>query len=129
MAGIPVKCFCGRVVGNRYETFVAAQVQHGLDTAGALEAAHVHDECCRKTLLTHVDVATLWLQDPTKAAPVPDTESKLDPAAMDAAREGIDADVAVPGIKFASKSKSKSKSTCTSNSNSSTSRKKARSET
>ncbi len=53
---IPVRCFtCGKVIANKYDSY------YGMLTAGheardALDALKLHRYCCRRMLLTHVDL-------------------------------------------------------------------------
>ncbi|KAG5502862.1 hypothetical protein JKF63_04632 [Porcisia hertigi] len=53
---IPVRCYsCGKVVGNLYE-----QYQRLLDEdyteAEALDALHLDRYCCRRMILSHIDL-------------------------------------------------------------------------
>ena len=53
---IPVRCFtCGKVVGNKWESYLS-HVQHGKSEMEALDALGLRRYCCRRMLLTHVDL-------------------------------------------------------------------------
>lgn len=53
---IPVRCFtCGKVIGGLYEEFVR-RVQTGEKPADVLDALGLERYCCRRMLLTHVDL-------------------------------------------------------------------------
>ena len=53
---IPVRCFtCGKVVGNKWDTFLELLAQN-LSEADALDTLGLHRFCCRRMLLTHVDL-------------------------------------------------------------------------
>lgn len=53
---IPVRCFtCGKVIGNKWDSYLALlQADH---TEGdALDELGLRRYCCRRMLLTHVDL-------------------------------------------------------------------------
>jgi len=53
---IPVRCFtCGAVIGDKYEKFIK-MVEEGVDPKVALDKLGVKRYCCRRMLLSHVDV-------------------------------------------------------------------------
>ena len=53
---IPVRCFtCGKVVGSAYETFKDA-IAKGKKGKEALDATGLVRFCCRRMVLTHVDL-------------------------------------------------------------------------
>lgn len=53
---IPVRCFtCGKVVGNKWDTFLELLAQDTPEAA-ALDMLGLHRYCCRRMLLTHVDL-------------------------------------------------------------------------
>lgn len=53
---IPVRCFtCGTVVGSAYETYKAA-MDEGKDGKTALNATGLTRFCCRRMILSHVDL-------------------------------------------------------------------------
>ena len=53
---IPVRCFtCGKVIGNKWESFLNL-VQDGETEGDALEKLGLKRYCCRRMLLTHVDL-------------------------------------------------------------------------
>ena len=53
---IPVRCFtCGKVVGNKWDAFVE-MLAHETPEATALDQLGLYRFCCRRMLLTHVDL-------------------------------------------------------------------------
>ena len=53
---LPVRCFtCGKVIANKWESYLA-RVQNGQTEAEALDALGLRRYCCRRMLLTHVDL-------------------------------------------------------------------------
>jgi DNA-directed RNA polymerase subunit N len=53
---IPVRCFtCGKVVGDKWEDF-ANRVKAGEDAGKVLDSLGVTRYCCRRMLLSHVDI-------------------------------------------------------------------------
>lgn len=53
---IPVRCFtCGKVVGSLYEDY-KARVAKGESPGRALDELGLRRYCCRRMLLTHVEV-------------------------------------------------------------------------
>jgi len=53
---IPVRCFsCGSVIGDKWEDF-ARRVKEGEDSGKVLDSLGVKRYCCRRMLLSHVDI-------------------------------------------------------------------------
>ena len=53
---MPVRCFtCGKVIGHLYPTF-KQRVEMGEDPARVLDDLGLERYCCRRMLLTHVDL-------------------------------------------------------------------------
>ena len=53
---IPVRCFtCGRLIGDKWEEF-AQRVKDGEDAGRVLDALEVTRYCCRRMLLSHIDI-------------------------------------------------------------------------
>ena len=53
---IPVRCFsCGGVVGDKWEDF-ARRVKEGEDAGKVLDSLGVKRYCCRRMLLSHVEI-------------------------------------------------------------------------
>jgi DNA-directed RNA polymerase subunit N len=53
---IPVRCFtCGRLIGDVWEEF-ARRVKTGEDPGDVLDSLGVRRYCCRRMLLSHVDI-------------------------------------------------------------------------
>lgn len=54
---IPVRCYsCGKVVGNLYEPYKLLLAKD-YSEAEALEALGLERYCCRRMILTHIDLA------------------------------------------------------------------------
>ncbi|KAK4530247.1 hypothetical protein CCYA_CCYA03G1104 [Cyanidiococcus yangmingshanensis] len=52
---IPVRCFtCGKVIGDKWETYL--QLLREKTEAEALDALGLKRYCCRRMLLSHVDL-------------------------------------------------------------------------
>lgn len=53
---IPVRCFtCGKVVGNKWEQYLSL-LQSDYTEGAALDALGLKRYCCRRMVLTHVDL-------------------------------------------------------------------------
>lgn len=53
---IPVRCFsCGGLIGDKWEDF-AKRVKEGEDSGRVLESLGVKRYCCRRMLLSHVEI-------------------------------------------------------------------------
>jgi len=53
---IPVRCFsCGFLIGDKWEDF-AKRVNEGEDAGKVLDSLGVKRYCCRRMLLSHVEV-------------------------------------------------------------------------
>jgi DNA-directed RNA polymerase subunit N len=53
---IPVRCFtCGSLVGDKWEAF-EAKVEAGIPAGQALDELGVKRMCCRRMLLSYVDI-------------------------------------------------------------------------
>ncbi|KAL3929748.1 MAG: hypothetical protein SGPRY_001829 [Prymnesium sp.] len=53
---IPVRCFtCGKVIGNKYDKYLEL-LQSDYTEGDALDALGLRRYCCRRMLLTHVDL-------------------------------------------------------------------------
>ncbi len=60
---IPVRCFtCGKVIGDKYEIYAQRIQQNGEDPKVVLDDLGLTRYCCRRMLLTYVDL----LQDISK---------------------------------------------------------------
>ncbi|MDI9620089.1 MAG: DNA-directed RNA polymerase subunit N [Candidatus Nezhaarchaeota archaeon] len=56
MVIIPVRCFtCGKPIGHLYEEF-KKRVEIGEDPKKVLDELHVKRYCCRRMLISHVDL-------------------------------------------------------------------------
>jgi DNA-directed RNA polymerase subunit N len=66
---IPVRCFtCGKVVADKYEQF-KREVRQGEDPAVVLDRLGLHRYCCRRMLLSHVDVINSFMAFATSESP------------------------------------------------------------
>jgi DNA-directed RNA polymerase I, II, and III subunit RPABC5 len=53
---IPVRCFtCGKVVGNKWDQYLSL-LQSDYTEGAALDALGLKRYCCRRMVLTHVDL-------------------------------------------------------------------------
>lgn len=53
---IPVRCFtCGKVIGNKWETYLSL-LQADFNEGDALDELGLRRYCCRRMVLTHVDL-------------------------------------------------------------------------
>lgn len=61
---IPVRCFtCGNIMGNKWDEFKRLLEEEGGENAKSiLDRLGLHRFCCRRMLLTHVDVINSMLQ-------------------------------------------------------------------
>lgn len=54
---IPVRCFsCGKVVGSAYEPFLERAQEGGEDPEKVLDDLGLQRYCCRRMVLSHVDL-------------------------------------------------------------------------
>ena len=59
---IPVRCFtCGKVTGNKWEPY-QEMLATGLAPCEALDKLGLTKYCCRRMLLTHVDLIDKFLE-------------------------------------------------------------------
>lgn len=59
---IPVRCFtCGSVIGDKYQQFLDI-VAEGYTEEESMNALNLHRFCCRRMMLTHVDMLDLLLK-------------------------------------------------------------------
>lgn len=59
---IPVRCFtCGKVIGNKYDTYLELMQGEDITESDALNELGLTRYCCRRMLLTHVDLMTRLL--------------------------------------------------------------------
>eukprot|EP00792_Barthelona_sp_PAP020_P014265 TRINITY_DN9973_c0_g1_i1.p1 TRINITY_DN9973_c0_g1~~TRINITY_DN9973_c0_g1_i1.p1 ORF type:complete len:69 (+),score=15.70 TRINITY_DN9973_c0_g1_i1:38-244(+) len=64
---IPVRCFtCGKVIGHLWEDY-SRMYQQNKSAQQALDALHVERYCCRRMLLTHVELIDKLLAYHTKS--------------------------------------------------------------
>ena len=54
---IPVRCFtCGKVIGNKYDKYLEYMNRDGCSEGDALDLLELRRYCCRRMVLTHVDL-------------------------------------------------------------------------
>merc|ERR1712157_369743 len=59
---IPIRCFtCGEVVGNKWGAYISL-LAAGYTEGDALDTLKLQRYCCRRMLLTHVDLIEKLLQ-------------------------------------------------------------------
>jgi len=59
---IPIRCFtCGRLIADKWEEY-SRRVRQGEDSAAVLDAMGLKRYCCRRMLLSHVDLIDDILQ-------------------------------------------------------------------
>jgi DNA-directed RNA polymerase subunit N len=53
---IPIRCFsCGKVIGSLFEEF-KRRVEAGEPTKDVMDSLNVERYCCRRMLLSHIDL-------------------------------------------------------------------------
>lgn len=53
---IPVRCFtCGKVIGNKWDSYLDL-LTNGYEEGEALDALKLTRYCCRRMVMTHVDL-------------------------------------------------------------------------
>jgi len=53
---IPIRCFtCGSLIGDKYEEFVR-RIKNGEEAKKVLDDMKIERYCCRRMLLTHIEV-------------------------------------------------------------------------
>ena len=53
---IPIRCFtCGKLIGDKWEEF-AQRVKAGEDPKNVLDSMGIKRYCCRRMLLSHVEI-------------------------------------------------------------------------
>lgn len=60
---IPIRCFsCGKVVGDKWETYLTLLQDETLTEGDALDQLKLKRYCCRRMVLTHVDLIEKFLR-------------------------------------------------------------------
>lgn len=66
---IPVRCFsCGKVVGDKWEAYLRL-LEGDMEEGAALTELGLRRYCCRRMVLTHVDLIEKILQYNRKSCP------------------------------------------------------------
>lgn len=73
---IPVRCFsCGKVVGDKWETYLQ-YLDEGMSEGDALDRLGLKRYCCRRMVLTHVDLIEKFLRyNPLEKKDIDDDKS------------------------------------------------------
>ncbi|KAJ3042071.1 DNA-directed RNA polymerases I, II, and III subunit RPABC5 [Rhizophlyctis rosea] len=59
---IPVRCFsCGKVIGNKWDAYLTL-LQTDINEGQAMDELGLKRYCCRRMVLTHVDLIEKLLQ-------------------------------------------------------------------
>ncbi|KAF1813004.1 DNA-directed RNA polymerases N/8 kDa subunit superfamily [Eremomyces bilateralis CBS 781.70] len=54
---IPIRCFsCGKVVGDLWERYLKMIEEEGLADGEAMDKLDLNRYCCRRMIMTHVDL-------------------------------------------------------------------------
>ncbi len=65
---IPVRCFtCGKLIGDKWETF-SQRVRAGDKPSKALDELGLRRYCCRRMMITHVEIIDEFLKFPQVSA-------------------------------------------------------------
>ena len=75
---IPVRCFtCGKVIGNKWETYLNL-LQADYTEGDAMDQLGLRRYCCRRMMLTHVDLIEKLLNYNTEGGDIVDEEEGAD---------------------------------------------------
>mmetsp|Transcript_14860 Transcript_14860/g.44788 ORF Transcript_14860/g.44788 Transcript_14860/m.44788 type:complete len:82 (+) Transcript_14860:45-290(+) len=76
---IPVRCFtCGKVIGNKYQSYIYYLQVAEEDEGDALNRIKLNRYCCRRMVLTHVDLIEKLLNYHTTSAAADDDAIPFD---------------------------------------------------
>ena len=53
---IPIRCFtCGKLIADKWEEYIE-RIKKGEDAKKVLDDLHLNRYCCRRMLITHIDL-------------------------------------------------------------------------
>ena len=59
---IPIRCFtCGKITGNKWDSY-QKMLAEGISASDALDKLGLKRYCCRRIILTHVDLIDKFLE-------------------------------------------------------------------
>lgn len=75
---IPVRCFsCGKVIGHLWAPF-KEKIEEGQDPGEALDELNVKKQCCRRMLLSHIELIEKVIPYELKITPLPRGEGEAE---------------------------------------------------
>lgn len=76
---IPVRCFsCGKVIGHLWAPF-KEKIEEGKDPGKALDELNVKKQCCRRMILSHLELIEKVIPYDLKVTPLPkDMEESIE---------------------------------------------------
>ncbi|KAE9368738.1 DNA-directed RNA polymerase N/8 kDa subunit superfamily protein [Stipitochalara longipes BDJ] len=74
---IPVRCFsCGKVIGDLWERYLKL-IDEGMPDGDAMDELNCKRYCCRRMIMTHVDLIEKLLKYVCSYRPRPSTPTQL----------------------------------------------------
>lgn len=75
---IPIRCFsCGKVIGHLWKPF-KARIKEGENPGKVLDDLNVDKQCCRRMLLSHLELIDKIIPYELKITPLPKGEEELE---------------------------------------------------
>lgn len=69
---IPIRCFsCGKVIAHLWEPF-QQKLEEGKDPRNAIDELNVQKQCCRRMLLSHIELIDQVIPYELKFTPPPE---------------------------------------------------------